>query len=979
MIQKYINMFLRQNLMNFRNKIIYIFYFIVFVLCLILQNSSPVLATSYSSIISEDSDLISFWRMDEESGSTFNDSENNHNAIISGGVTLGVESTYIVGDSSATATFDGTSGYASIGDVSVFNFTRDDPFTITAIIKPNVVRSGIATDYWIYTKMNPNSPYNGLMFGIRWDGNSTCLFFLFGADYPSQFIRLISSNDLLNGQEYLVGITYDGSGTSNGVTMYVDGRPVPTEDDPMSPTSQTIDLGEDTTASGYPAEIGRRYTINKWFKGNIKDVAIFDSEKTTTWMGLLAETAHPSNDLTSPVYTVNQSPRPQVIYDMDIDSDNDDVVDAVLMLNLERRGELDIVGAIITSANSKAAPTWLAIANYYGRSSIPTGVNTDAPGWSTSLYDSTIASDYGVPGKTDATDFESSVTIQRQLLASADDNSIEYITTGDLSSVKKLLESTSEDGYSELDGDELVAQKIRHLWIVGGNWPFGDGVSDFGSSSAKATVSNYVLTNWPTSIPIIFNSISDGNTVYTGENVMEALSADNPARVAWELYNGDDDPSNTRPGWAQIAILPLARGLLYHSITDVDYSRIAGYKGTASVNTSTGETSWDLFTDSNHSYLGKILSDEYYATAINELLLDLIDNIAPWATLDDDFLSWESGEVTVNYNLIDAEEDTCNLSQTATSGIEYSTDGFNWFDATDAGGDSEGLTNLSSLTTPGDDHVFVWDSATDLSTTEDSTVYLRIRPNDGELDADDWVTSSAFGIDNVAPSAVGVPSFGTITTSSIEINKPVSVTEDGSGLSQWQVRRSSLTELGFNVVATTSIEDTSLSENTQYAYDVQFKDTQNNLSSYGTSASKYTLVNIPTNLSATATSTTQIDLSVDSFPNDSSDSAGYYFINTTTSSSSGWIQTNTWQDTSLTCGTSYTYTIKYRNGDGTETETISTSQTTDECPDTAPSATLDDDFLSWESGEVTVNYNLIDAEEDTCNLSQTATSGIEYS
>ncbi|MDD4606938.1 MAG: hypothetical protein PHS07_01165, partial [Patescibacteria group bacterium] len=42
-------------------------------------------------------------------------------------------------------------------------------------------------------------------------------------------------------------------------------------------------------------------------------------------------------------------------------------------------------------------------------------------------------------------------------------------------------------------------------------------------------------------------------------------------------------------------------------------------------------------------------------------------------------------------------------------------------------------------------------------------------------------------------------------------------------------------------------------------------------------------------------------------------------------------QTNTWQDTSLTCGTSYTYTIKYRNGDGTETETISTSQTTDEC------------------------------------------------
>ena len=306
-------------------------------------------------------------------------------------------------------------------------------------------------------------------------------------------------------------------------------------------------------------------------------------------------------------------------------------------------------------------------------------------------------------------------------------------------------------------------------------------------------------------------------------------------------------------------------------------------------------------------------------------------NTAPFATFDNDFSTWESGDVTVNYNLIDADSDTCNISQTASSGIEYSIDGSTWYDATDADGASEGLTGLTSTPSPGTDHVFVWDSATDLPNTEDGTIYLRIRPNDGIANADSWATSAAFGIDNVAPSSVGAPSFGTITTSSIEIIKPSTVTENGSGLYQWQVRRDNTTELGFNTTSTTTVVDSSLSENTPYTYDVQFKDNAGNISDYGTSATKYTLVDTPTNLTATTVSTNRITLSVDSFPNDTSDSSGYYFENTTTESNSGWIQTNSWQDTGLSCGTSYTYTVKYRNGDGIETNTISLTRSTNGC------------------------------------------------
>jgi lysophospholipase L1-like esterase/peptidoglycan hydrolase-like protein with peptidoglycan-binding domain len=306
----------------------------------------------------------------------------------------------------------------------------------------------------------------------------------------------------------------------------------------------------------------------------------------------------------------------------------------------------------------------------------------------------------------------------------------------------------------------------------------------------------------------------------------------------------------------------------------------------------------------------------------------IADNLPkPSATFDNDFSSWNSGNITVNYNLIQVGGSTnSNISQTATSGIEYSTDNSSWNDATQGSG-GDGLTGLIGTTSPGTNHAFVWNSTTDLPTTEDSTVYLRIRPNNGSASATDWIASNAFALDNVAPSSVGAPTFGTITSSSIEIIEPATVTEGGT-LNQWQVRKNGTTELGLNATSTTVVTDSSLSENTQYAYAAQFNDNAGNTSTYGTSAQKYTLTDTPTNLSASSVlnSTT---LSVDSFPNDTSDQSGYYFSRAGVNS--GWIQTNSWTDTEVTCNNSYTYSVKYRNGDGTETDEISITELTSAC------------------------------------------------
>jgi hypothetical protein len=130
-----------------------------------------------------------------------------------------------------------------------------------------------------------------------------------------------------------------------------------------------------------------------------------------------------------------------------------------------------------------------------------------------------------------------------------------------------------------------------------------------------------------------------------------------------------------------------------------------------------------------------------------------------------------------------------------------------------------------------------------------------------------------------------------------------------------------------NVEATSSatanltyLDETGLSENTQYTRYVKA------YNSYGESASSsatstYTLADTPTGFNFMRYSSS-LDIYVDSFPNSNSGSSGYLFWRTDNSAyNSGWIQTNGWQDPNMLEGQTYTYAVKYRNGDGIETAT----------------------------------------------------------
>src|SRR5207248_9348480 len=84
------------------------------------------------------------------------------------------------------------------------------------------------------------------------------------------------------------------------------------------------------------------------------------------------------------------------------------------------------------------------------------------------------------------------VTVYRQVLANASDNSVYILNNGLFQFMRDLLQSAS-DSISSLTGMQLVAQKVNRFVCSSGVFPFG---SEHGFR-VDADAASYVFANWP--------------------------------------------------------------------------------------------------------------------------------------------------------------------------------------------------------------------------------------------------------------------------------------------------------------------------------------------------------------------------------------------------------------------------------------------------------------------------------------------------
>jgi hypothetical protein len=121
-----------------------------------------------------------------------------------------------------------------------------------------------------------------------------------------------------------------------------------------------------------------------------------------------------------------------------------------------------------------------------------------------------------------------------------------------------------------------------------------------------------------------------------------------------------------------------------------------------------------------------------------------------------------------------------------------------------------------------------------------------------------------------------------------------------------------------STATSTNIALSGLTPNTTYYYRSQSKDIGNHEYLEQIEGSFTTLANVPTSLTGTANSQTQITISWSA----NSNPAGtqYYAENTTAGTNSGWITNTSWSSSGLSCGTSYSFRVKAKNSAGQETD-----------------------------------------------------------
>ncbi|MBW3622512.1 MAG: nucleoside hydrolase [Armatimonadetes bacterium] len=297
----------------------------------------------------------------------------------------------------------------------------------------------------------------------------------------------------------------------------------------------------------------------------------------------------------------NASPPVRIILDTDMTEDVDDVGALAMLHALADRGEAEILAVMHSTGYPYTVGAIDAINTYYGRPDLPIGaykgdVKKDAGG----NYARAIGEKFPSNVKTNA-DVPDATTLYRRILASQPDKSVTIVTVGFLVNLENLLRS-KPDRYSKRDGAALVAQKVKHLVVMGGAFPKGREFNLVEAGPAAA----YSLSNWPT--PIVFSGFEIGARVFTGA-LLEKNDPKSPVREAYRLYFGG--AFKGRESWDQTAVLYAVRGLHNYWTAETE-----GYMHVFP----DGSNEWRKAPDRDHAYLKESMPPASVAAIIQDLM-----------------------------------------------------------------------------------------------------------------------------------------------------------------------------------------------------------------------------------------------------------------------------------------------------------------------------------------------------------------------
>jgi len=320
------------------------------------------------------------------------------------------------------------------------------------------------------------------------------------------------------------------------------------------------------------------------------------TQRTATFLLMLTGMiAVPSSDRNLP----DGSEEPLlVIFDTDIGNDVDDALALGILHALESRGKCRLLAVTVSKDHPQAASFVDAVNTFYGRGEIPIGVVRDGPTPAASTF-TVLADQHDDDQARYPHDLQSgeeapeATGLLRKILAEQEDSSVVFIQVGFSTNLARLLDSKADD-HSSLDGQQLVASKVKLLSAMAGAFkPIGDEERYLEYNVVKDIESaRRVFHDWPT--PVVLSGYEIGISArYPSRSILEDYNyvKHHPLPEAYTLYN---PPPHDRPTWDLTSVLQAVEpGREYFQLSTT---------GTVTVEED-GFTRFEKDTDGNRRYL----------------------------------------------------------------------------------------------------------------------------------------------------------------------------------------------------------------------------------------------------------------------------------------------------------------------------------------------------------------------------------------
>jgi poly(3-hydroxybutyrate) depolymerase len=314
----------------------------------------------------------------------------------------------------------------------------------------------------------------------------------------------------------------------------------------------------------------------------------------------------------------------KLIIDTDIGGggckDVDDVAAVCIGNALADNGEVELLATVVNTKPPKCPGVVSVLNSWYGRGdSVPIGSykGADLPEGEHLPYVDDLPDHFPSTVK-NASQVPDAVEVYRRVLAAQPDGSVTISSIGLHTNLRALLLSPA-DAHSSLGGRDLVAAKVKALWVMGGKYPtsVGTGFAECnvaGGGGADhptgAAASSYVAAHWPAESQLVWSGFDVGGPVKCAGQLATCAPASNPCRQAFL----DTTKGNAHASFDPLTTLAAVRGpeaVGTAFCTDCD--------GTNVIDATSGDNTWKAGPASNQSYL--VLKDATAAGAALDKLL----------------------------------------------------------------------------------------------------------------------------------------------------------------------------------------------------------------------------------------------------------------------------------------------------------------------------------------------------------------------